>query len=185
MSEIFRGTGLSMANYDATLTGWATGTSVPSFIPLGAEGLIYCNAVEARQALIDTKWWEISGDIFCDPVELDPPLLLAPDNLSDSETIPVTLAWQTVESAGQYQVQVTEAMSWFDFPVLDSLINQTSISVTELQPETWYIWRVRARSEAGQYGDWSEIWYFNANKVVDGEQDDVIFRDRMEVHADP
>jgi surface protein len=184
MSEMLRGTGLSTANYDATLTGWASGTSVPSFVPLGAEGLVYCNAVEARQTLIDSKWWEISGDSFCDPVELDTPALLAPTNLSDSETIPVTLTWQAVESAGQYQVQVTHAMSWFDTPVLDSLISQTSISVPGLQLKTWYIWRVRARSAAGQYGDWSEVWYFHANQVEEEEPGDIIFRSRMEAHAE-
>lgn len=76
-------------------------------------------------------------------------------------------------------------MSWFDSPVLDALISQTSISVSELEPETWYIWRVRARSQAGQYGDWSEIWYFNASEVEDQEPTDIIFKDRLEVHAEP
>ncbi len=185
MSEMLRGSGLSTANYDATLTGWASGGSAPSLIPLGAEGLVYCNAADARQALIDTKWWEITGDSFCNPVDLDPPVLLTPDDLSDSEIIPVTLTWQAVESAGQYQVQVTEAMSWFDVPVLDAMISQTSIPVSDLQIDTWYIWRVRARSEAGQYGDWSDIWYFNANAVDDHEPGDSIFSDRMELHAEP
>jgi surface protein len=185
MSEMLRGSGLSTASYDATLTGWASGGSAPSLIPLGAEGLVYCDAADARQALIDTKWWEISGDNFCNPVDLDPPVLLSPDNLSDSESIPVTLTWQAVDSAGQYQVQVTGAMSWFDFPVLDTMISQTSISVSQLQPEEWYIWRVRARSEAGQYGDWSEIWYFNSGQADDNEQADIIFRDRMELRAEP
>src|SRR5690606_30729850 len=59
---MLNGTGLSMANYDATLIGWAALATVPSGIELGADGLRYCAATADRQSLIDDHGWTINGD---------------------------------------------------------------------------------------------------------------------------
>ena len=53
--------GISIANYDSILQGWAS-QSVRSEINLGAHGLNYCNAEFERQSLIDNFNWIISGD---------------------------------------------------------------------------------------------------------------------------
>ncbi|MEM1328611.1 MAG: BspA family leucine-rich repeat surface protein [Bacteroidota bacterium] len=55
--------GLSTANYDATLIGWAAQPTFPSNIsPVGVAGLKYCAGRDARQQLIDEKGWFFSGD---------------------------------------------------------------------------------------------------------------------------
>src|SRR5699024_10189359 len=54
--------GLSTANYDATLMGWAARQNIPSNITLDADGLTYSAADSARQALIDNHGWTIKGD---------------------------------------------------------------------------------------------------------------------------
>jgi len=54
--------GLSVTNYDNTLIGWAA-QSLQSGVLFGAEGLTYCNGDDARNILINTYGWSISGDI--------------------------------------------------------------------------------------------------------------------------
>ena len=66
MNNMLSGSGLSIANYDATLNGWyqqALTTGVQSGVNLGAEDLTYSVASSvARQALIDDFGWTINGD---------------------------------------------------------------------------------------------------------------------------
>src|SRR5690625_6335294 len=60
MSQMLDRFALSSENYDAILTGWSQLTLQQS-LWLNAEGLEYC-AEPARQHLIDTFDWYISGD---------------------------------------------------------------------------------------------------------------------------
>jgi surface protein len=66
MSGMLDGSGLSVDNYDNTLTGWAY--QIPNIgVDLGAAGLEYCNASAERQILMRDYNWTISGDrsSFC------------------------------------------------------------------------------------------------------------------------
>src|SRR5690625_3095513 len=60
MSQMLDRSGLSRENYDALLTGWSQLT-LQQYGELDAAGLEYC-AESARQHLIDTFDWYISGD---------------------------------------------------------------------------------------------------------------------------
>ena len=61
MHEMLDNSGLSTANYDATLIGWAT-QNVNAGIVLGANGLTYCAGADARNIFINTYGWNIYGD---------------------------------------------------------------------------------------------------------------------------
>ncbi len=62
MSGMFTlATGISVVNYDSTLQSWAEQDVQPN-ISLGADGLHYCAAEMARDKLINTHGWTISGD---------------------------------------------------------------------------------------------------------------------------
>ncbi len=52
--------GLSIANYEATLNGWSVNSNTPQNLRLGALSLEYCDST-GRLALID-KGWTIEGD---------------------------------------------------------------------------------------------------------------------------
>jgi len=58
--------GMSTENYDNTLVGWASldagESQIPTSITLGASGVTYCNGETARNTLIGTHSWTISGD---------------------------------------------------------------------------------------------------------------------------
>ncbi len=62
MIGMFNNSNLSRENYDKTLIGW-TAQSVQTNVDLGADGLEYCIAEDARQKLIDNHGWTISGDM--------------------------------------------------------------------------------------------------------------------------
>jgi surface protein len=59
MNSMFTGSGVSISNYDAILTGWSQQT-VQANVILGAAGLTYCSGEAARQSLIDTYGWTIT-----------------------------------------------------------------------------------------------------------------------------
>jgi uncharacterized protein (TIGR02145 family) len=68
--DVFNNSGISTANYDATLQGWFDGGKMARNIFLGADGLTYCLSEAARQGLIDELGWTITGDILdCSVVE--------------------------------------------------------------------------------------------------------------------
>ena len=62
MTDMLSFSGLSIANYDNTVIGWAA-QNVQSNVNLGANGLEYCDGELARNILINTNGWSISGDI--------------------------------------------------------------------------------------------------------------------------
>jgi surface protein len=66
MNNMFDDSGLSKTNYDALLNGWSTQT-VQQDVTLGAAGLTYCVGEDARQRLIATYNWTITGDQIYTP----------------------------------------------------------------------------------------------------------------------
>ena len=64
LGEIFDKSGMSTANFDATLIGWAA-QDVQNNLELGAKGLTYSSAsAAARDGLVTSSGWTISGASF-------------------------------------------------------------------------------------------------------------------------
>ncbi len=63
MQDMLGNCGMSRANYDATLIGWASNPNTPISIFLGALGRQYCTGAAARNTLITTKNWHITSDV--------------------------------------------------------------------------------------------------------------------------
>ena len=66
MTNMLSNTAMSVANYDATLTGWAAGQTVKTGVTLGATGLSYSDSLDARTSLVDDFNWTIYGDTYVD-----------------------------------------------------------------------------------------------------------------------
>ena len=62
MANMLDNSGLSSANYDNLLTGWAALTSLQSGVALGVAGVNYCNGTADRDILTGTHGWTITGD---------------------------------------------------------------------------------------------------------------------------
>ena len=59
LNSMLDDSGLSIANYDSTLIGWAALPALQTNVTLGASNLQYCNAEAARDTLINTFNWTI------------------------------------------------------------------------------------------------------------------------------
>ncbi|MGM0580778.1 MAG: BspA family leucine-rich repeat surface protein [Bacteroidota bacterium] len=66
LTGMLNNSGLSQENYNNLLVSFSELEVVPENIILGAQGLIYCEAREARAVLINDYNWEITGDAGCD-----------------------------------------------------------------------------------------------------------------------
>ncbi|MCB0488010.1 MAG: BspA family leucine-rich repeat surface protein [Cyclobacteriaceae bacterium] len=63
-ANMFNNSGLSVANYDLLLEGWAA-QSVNSGVNFGAQGVFYCSAGTARAALIAAGWFITDAGSKC------------------------------------------------------------------------------------------------------------------------
>ncbi|MCC5942354.1 MAG: DUF285 domain-containing protein [Balneolaceae bacterium] len=70
MNQMLNSSGLSVANYDQTLIGWAA-QAVQSDVELGSFGLEYCDGAAARHSLIVNDGWEITGDSIAEGCSTD------------------------------------------------------------------------------------------------------------------
>jgi surface protein len=73
MTQMFDGSGMSCDSYSSTLIGWSNNPNTPINRSLGAGGLSYgTNAENARNYLINDKFWSVSGDFpsgqSCPPI---------------------------------------------------------------------------------------------------------------------
>ncbi|MCI5057231.1 MAG: BspA family leucine-rich repeat surface protein, partial [Flavobacteriales bacterium] len=139
MTNMLGGSGLSVANYDTTLMGWAetaaskTGSGMGSTmavqpnVPLGAFGLSYCNAVTSRQNLIDNNSWVITGDAdVCGglPIELMNFSAYAEDDH-------VSLEWMTAAEINNSYFEVQRSLdttSWESLEMISGAGNSNELN---------------------------------------------------------
>ncbi len=97
-------TALNRENYDTTLIAWSD-QELSNGIALGAQGLPYCDALEERQAIIDSYSWTISGDVLDCPIPVCTQLI-AP--LYGAVDVPVNtnLSWEPALYARGYRLTV-------------------------------------------------------------------------------
>ncbi len=125
MDNMLSGSGLSIANYDATLIGWQSLPSLQSGIALGANGLTYCAGESARAALIASNLWVISGDSKnCPP---PPPFIVT--NTNDSGIS--SLRWVIANANTMAGADVVT----FNIPTTDPNYNSADGTWT-IQPNT-------------------------------------------------
>jgi surface protein len=180
MSNMLRHSGMSVENYDATLTGWGSLPFAQLGVVLGANGLVYCEARDARQALIDLYFWDITGDEYCGETELEAPKLLQPSDGAGITTHLVRLEWMPTEHANAYRIQVARSVDSFADAMLDDTTRETDLVVSGLNADDKYMWRVQALADSGAESRWSQVWSFIVEKEEDGENDDPLFSDRFE-----
>lgn len=123
MVDMLNDTGLTRENYDNTLIAWSE-QNLTSGITFGAQGLPYCDALEERQAIIDTYGWTIENDVLDCPV---PECAILTSPLNGAIDIPVNtnLTWEPVLFARGYRLTVGTAAGFNDV-VNDITVNDTS-----------------------------------------------------------
>jgi VCBS repeat-containing protein/surface protein len=121
MDYMFRSSGLSVSNYDATLTGWAAQT-VQSGVTLGASGLYYNASATDRSSLITDDGWTINDEGLAGP-QLD----LDADDSSTATVSDFATIW--TEDSGAVLVADSDAT------IIDNTSsNLTSLTITLTNP---------------------------------------------------
>ena len=98
-------TALTRENYDATLIAWSDLTLTPG-LTLGANTLLYCDALQERQSIIDNFGWTILGDILDCPIPECTQLVL-PLNGATDVPVNTNLTWEDVLFASGYKLEIT------------------------------------------------------------------------------
>lgn len=121
-----------------------------------SPGPIFCG-------LLQDMGWPLGQDcidLIPDEGFLDRPDLASPFNGSGSNSVNPTLAWNSVDGATEYRVQLAQDFS-FDDLLVDETISDNSFMVTEtLEFSSLYFWRVQALS-AGGNSKFSSKFRFN------------------------
>ena len=94
------------------------------------------------------------------------PTLLAPAHMSQNVNIPVTFNWTRSEIATSYKLQICNTAYFSDNVIEHDDIPDILISVSNLQPYTFYYWRVAAKNSVGS-SNYSQVFRFKTGKVTD------------------
>lgn len=90
--------------------------------------------------------------------DLGVPNLLFPDNFATKQQINITLDWQNVFNATQYEIQISSNNQFTSITHFEA-VPESEFEVNGLQFETTYYWRARALN-SGNAGNWSSIYNF-------------------------
>ncbi len=114
------------------------------------------------------NWSGLSNIIFvCDPPSA--PTLVGPSNGLTDLHQPLVLDWNNVNGATQYEVQLDENSN-FSSPEIQSTGSNSYYTVTGLDLETTFFWRVRSINGCGS-GEWSVVWHFTTESFIVSAQD--------------
>lgn len=109
MSNMLIPSGMDCSTYTSTLIGWANNPSTPSARSLTATGLSYGpEASVARDLLVNTKNWTITGDTF-DAVCVSLPVTLVSFEVAREES-GALLTWSTTEETNSDYFEIQKSM---------------------------------------------------------------------------
>ncbi len=104
MTRMLDDTAINRENYDNTLIAWSERPLQPG-ISLGANGLLYCDALQERQSIIDNFSWNIQGDALNCPVP-ECTTLIVPLDAAVDVPVNTNLTWAPVTFASSYKISV-------------------------------------------------------------------------------
>lgn len=110
--------------------------------------------------------------------------LVSPTNgASGVELTDLILDWSTAIGADEYEVQIDTDAAFGDAPLIYST-SGTNYTLSGLDPETTYYWRVRASNDGVTFGDWTSTWHFETTSdlsIKSVENNDL----KLEIYPNP
>jgi len=122
------------------------------------KGINQSDSLNSEPKMSD--WSDISlfttGELIINPPNKI--TLYTPVNGTTGLILTPTLKWNQDSSSNSYTIQVsTDGFSTF---VVNGTTNDISITISDLDYNTQYSWRVRGSNQSGD-GEWSEVWTFS------------------------
>ncbi len=94
--------------------------------------------------------------------------LRKPDNNAENLSTELQVAWDSTARADSYQLQITRDAGFETVNYNFDGLTDTSESVSGLEADTSYYWRVRAKNDGG-VGPWSNAWQFSTSPADSGD----------------
>lgn len=160
---------VALKGFDLKSTLQMAQLAMPELV-LGENKFIYTDGTQGPQKVkISRNWNECDADIWVPPA----PLLTTPGDRKTYSGTKVKFAWKpgSASTPADYEFALSEFpdMRWPLSPNFHKLISRTAYQGTPsfelpyiglLNPDQKYYWHVRARSEQGVWGPWSNIFSF-------------------------
>jgi hypothetical protein len=146
------------------------GTTATNVSQYSFSGLLNGNTYYWRAAIknsVDTSGWGPTWSFTTTYILTFAPILTSPANAANE--IPVNdlnFTWESVAGATEYQFQYSVNPD-FSSPVYSETITDIFTSISGLQNNTSYYWRVRAGNGTG-YSPWSAVWSFSTEIMPPG-----------------
>ena len=105
--------------------------------------------------------WSQVWHFTTNDVVLTPPVLVSPANDATVQASNITLTWQSVFGANNYELQFSMDAN-FTTAVTNFTTTNTQYALTGIPDNTTLYWRVRA-TNGNTFSDWSAPWHFTTN----------------------
>ena len=93
------------------------------------------------------------------------PILSSPDDGQNVTANAFSLAWDSVATANQYRILVSEDRA-FAVPIVDTQISETTFSPSNLDASTTYYWKISSIDMLGNESADSSVWHFSTDAIV-------------------
>ncbi|WP_185094411.1 BspA family leucine-rich repeat surface protein [Marivirga tractuosa] len=159
MGNMLDNSGLSTANYDATLIGWSSLPSLQPSLSLGALNLNYCTASSERQILTNTpnNWTITDGNAACDTPS--PATIISFSNTGLNQT---EMSWTNGD--GSNRIVIAKAGSIVDANPVDLITYTANASFgtagTEIGTANYVVYNGNGNSVTVTNLNQGETYYF-------------------------
>ncbi len=131
------------------------------YTPISAlDDNTYFWKVRARDAAGNWGDWTTEYYFTLDTQGPSAPSLSSPTNGQVLTDGVVLFEWSDVSGVAVYEIMVDNNSQFNQPEIRDGTLTTSTFFTTTALTDATYHWRVRARDEAGNWGDWSESWDF-------------------------
>jgi hypothetical protein len=113
---------------------------------------------------IETSDWSAVWE-FTTREPMEAPILQSPIDEATSQERNLTLDWNTVNLASEYEIEVSTNADMTE-PFISETITDTERELSDLDYNTIYYWRVRC-TDGIETSDWSEVWEFTTREPME------------------
>ncbi|GEM_PF-6803083 len=143
-------------NFQNVIASNIVGTNSTSFTSLPYFADMFWRVRAIRNA--DTSLWSEVWTFKTVGPPIAPPAIIAPNNNAIDLPLTVSFIWYSFLSATGYTLQVS-TVSNFSTTIYNQVVTDTSVTISNLQPNTQYYWRVRSL-RGSEISAWSTVRTF-------------------------
>lgn len=109
--------------------------------------------------------WCLSRSFIIDTIGPETPNLISPSHGSTIDDNTPILAWDPITDAVEYEIIVDDEINFLNPNIFTTTANAFYIVITPLNNDLYY-WKVRAKDEVGNWGNWCVVHIFTVDALV-------------------